>query len=170
MITRHHITNHSFSTASYSDCETYRYDLTREWDAAGRRLVFVMLNPSKATELHNDPTVERCERRARALGFGAFRVTNIFAYRETDPRLLRKAAAPIGPENDATLQRAADWADQIIAAWGTHGAHLDRGPQVADFLRQGGRTLHMLGLTKDGHPRHPLYVAYSQQPQIWDAR
>ncbi|WP_443069362.1 DUF1643 domain-containing protein, partial [Sulfitobacter sp. HI0129] len=59
-----------------------------------RRVMFVMLNPSKADEIANDPTVERCERRARALGFGAFRVTNIFAWRDTDPRAMRAAAAP----------------------------------------------------------------------------
>ena len=91
------------STAQYSDCETYRYALTRVWDDAGKRVVFVMLNPSKANEIANDPTVERCERRARALGFGAFRVVNIFAFRETNPHLMRKATSPVGPDNDAIL-------------------------------------------------------------------
>jgi hypothetical protein len=167
MIQRRHETDKTASSATYSHCESYRYDLTRTWDTDGPRLAFVMLNPSKATELHNDPTVERCECRARALGFGAFRVTNIFAWRDTDPRALRRAIDPVGPANDATLIAAAVWADQIIAAWGTHGAHLGRGPQVAELLRQTGATLHTLGLTKDGHPRHPLYVAYDQQPRLW---
>ena len=116
MIHRQHITDLTASHAVYSDCEAYRYALTRAWDANGPRLTFVMLNPSKATELHNDPTVERCERRARALGFGAFRVTNIFAWRDTDPQAMRRAADPIGPANDNSLLAAADWADQIIAA------------------------------------------------------
>ncbi|HEV8035664.1 DUF1643 domain-containing protein, partial [Yoonia sp.] len=75
MITRTHIKDDAPSTAIYSDCERYRYALTRTWDAKGKRVLFVMLNPSKATEVQNDPTVERCERRARALGFGAFQVT-----------------------------------------------------------------------------------------------
>ena len=78
MITRSFTKGDAPSEAVYSDCETYRYLLTREW-AKGPRALFVMLNPSTATEVQNDPTVERCERRARALGFGAFRVTNIFA-------------------------------------------------------------------------------------------
>ena len=78
MITRTHIKDDAPSTAQYSDCERYRYALTRTWDAKGKRVLFVMLNPSQATEVQNDPTVERCERRARALGFGAFQVTNIF--------------------------------------------------------------------------------------------
>jgi hypothetical protein len=24
-----------------------------------------------------------------------------------------------------------------------------------------------LGLTKAGHPKHPLYIAYTQQPELW---
>lgn len=132
-------------------------------------MLFVMLNPSKATEVQNDPTVERCERRARALGFGAFQVTNIFAWRDTDPFKMRKAVDPIGPKNDVTLKDGAAWADQIIAAWGTHGSHLDRGPKVETLLRQTGKPLFSLGLSKHGHPKHPLYISYSQHPILWNA-
>ena len=167
MIVRDHATLLSKSTAIYSDCERYRYALTREWDAAGKRALFIMLNPSTATELQNDPTVERCERRARALGFGAFRVTNIFAWRDTDPRKMRAADEPVGPANDATILDGVAWGDTVIAAWGTHGVHLGRGPQVAALLRQTSQPLYVLGLTKEGHPKHPLYIKYSQQPALW---
>lgn len=167
MIIRHHDTLLSRSTATYSDCESYRYALTRLWDDGGRKALFVMLNPSTATEVQNDPTVERCERRARALGFGGFRVTNIFAWRDTDPRKMRAAVDPIGPGNDAAILEGASWADTIVAAWGTHGAHLDRGPAVAKLLRGAGHSLTALGITKDGHPKHPLYVSYTHQPEEW---
>jgi len=167
MITRTHTKGDAPSTAVYSDCERYRYRLTRIWEPAGRKALFVMLNPSTATEVQNDPTVERCERRARALGFGAFQVTNIFAWRDTDPRKMRAAADPVGPENDRTILNGVDWADQVIAAWGTHGEHMNRGPAVEALLRGTGRDIHHLGLSKAGHPKHPLYIAYSQQPQIW---
>src|SRR6056297_2193666 len=100
MITRRHKAGDTESEAVYSDCLRYRYALTRVWDAGGLRVLFIMLNPSKATEVQNDPTVERCERRARALGYGAFRVMNIFAWRETDPKRLRAAPEPTGPDND----------------------------------------------------------------------
>lgn len=167
MIIRSHTKGDAPSTAVYSDCERYRYSLTREWDAGGKRVLFVMLNPSTATEVQNDPTVERCERRARHLGYGAFRVTNIFAWRATDPRDMRAAAAPVGPENDATLREGVDWADEVIAAWGVHGAHLGRGPKVAALLQGLGKPLFHLGLSKDGHPRHPLYLPYAQRPVVW---
>ena len=167
MITRSHIKGDAPSFAVYSDCERYRYALTRVWDPVGTKVAFVMLNPSTATEVQNDPTVERCERRARTLGFGGFRVTNIFAWRDTDPHNMRAAKSPIGPENDTAIQEACTWADQVIAAWGTHGGYLDRSTQVTELLRDCGKPLLHLGLSKQGHPKHPLYIAYTQQPEIW---
>jgi hypothetical protein len=126
-----------------------------------------MLNPSVADELKNDPTVERCERRARMLGFGAFCVTNIFAWRDTHPKEMRRAKEPIGPDNDAVLVQMARASDQVVAAWGTHGDHLKRGPQAAALLRDKGIALYHLGLSKHGHPRHPLYVSYEVTPMLW---
>ena len=172
MITRTHLKGDADSVAVYSPCERYRYLLTRVWDPAGPRALFVMLNPSTATEFQNDPTVERCERRARALGFGAFRVTNIFAFRATDPRVMRAEADPVGPENDAAIRDSASvWVrgahDRIVCAWGTHGTHLGRGAAVEALLRATGRPLFTLGLSKDGHPKHPLYIGYDCQPESW---
>ena len=167
MITRTHQKNDVASTATYSDCERYRYALTRIWKPKDGKITFVMLNPSTATEVQNDPTVERCERRARTLGFGAFRVCNIFAWRDTDPFKMKKAPEPIGVANDTAILEACDWADQIICAWGTHGAHLGRGPQVEQMMRGQPKPLFHLGLSKAGHPKHPLYIAYAQKPEPW---
>uniref|UniRef100_UPI0035ADD7BD DUF1643 domain-containing protein n=1 Tax=Paenirhodobacter enshiensis TaxID=1105367 RepID=UPI0035ADD7BD len=171
MITREHVKGDAPSVAVYSDDERYRYLLTRTWDAAGPRALFVMLNPSTATEVQNDPTVERCERRARTLGFGAFRVTNIFAWRATDPKDMRAQPDPVGPENDRAILDSVDWAAgpgaKIVCAWGSHGAHLDRGRHVEALLRGTGRELFHLGLTKAGAPKHPLYIGYERQPELW---
>jgi hypothetical protein len=167
VITRSHVKGDAPSVAVYSECERYRYALTREWSGSGGRVLFVMLNPSTATEVQNDPTVERCERRARALGHGAFGVCNIFAWRDTDPRAMRAAADPVGPDNDAAIAEAALWADRIVCAWGNHGAHMQRGPAVERLLRGTGRDLFHLGLSKAGHPKHPLYIGYAVPPRPW---
>ncbi|WP_299348602.1 DUF1643 domain-containing protein [uncultured Shimia sp.] len=167
MITRHHQKGDAASIAKYSDCETYRYALTRVWDETGPKVTFIMLNPSKATEVQNDPTIERCERRARALGFGGFCAVNIFALRETDPKKMRTNDAPQGPENDDAVTAACLWADTIIAGWGAHGEHLGQGRATQDVLLATERDIHCLGLTKAGHPRHPLYIAYTQEPALW---
>ena len=167
MITKHHEDERSKSEAIFSDCERYRYQLTRVWKKGGRKALFVMLNPSTADEIKNDPTVERCERRARALGFGAFRVCNIFAFRATDPKVMRQESDPVGPDNDEAISASCQWADQVVCAWGTHGAHLDRGTQVIELIRGLGVTPFHLGMSKGGHPKHPLYISYEQQPEIW---
>ncbi|MEO0991555.1 MAG: DUF1643 domain-containing protein [Pseudomonadota bacterium] len=167
MITRHHRKGDAESVATYSDCERYRYQLTRTWDADGQRVLFVMLNPSTATEVQNDPTVERCERRARALGFGAFRVCNIFAWRDTDPKALRKAEEPVGTGNDHAILEGCDWSDAAVCAWGTHGAYQSRGPEVEALMRGTGQPLFHLGLSKAGHPKHPLYIGYGQALVPW---
>ena len=174
LVRRQHSGNGCFSKAVYSGCGAYRYALTRTWDPKGPRLLWIMLNPSTADERRNDPTIERCERRARQLGFGAFRVVNIFGYRATDPADLRRAALPVGPSNDRIAMRSVTgWAggaaDMVLCGWGSHGTHLGRGAEFAAKLSRAGRTLHHLGLTDGGQPRHPLYISYAQTPLPWEA-
>jgi hypothetical protein len=166
MITRTHDSGDCRSSADYSDCGAYRYALRRCW-GPGPVLAYIMLNPSTATEARNDPTIERSERRARALGFDGFEVVNLFAWRETDPAALKRAADPVGPHNDAALVAAARRAGTVIAAWGVHGEHLGRASQVMCLLEEAGIALHHLGQTKAGHPRHPLYISYAKQPLPW---
>lgn len=152
------------SWAYYSLCEAYRYGLRRVWNADLPDLLYIMLNPSTATELQNDPTIESCQRRARRLGFGGMRITNLFAWRATRPEDLRRAEAPEGPENDAFIASWAAKAGVTVAGWGVHGGFRDRGRQVAQTLP--GDVRH-LGLTKAGHPRHPLYVSYETALTDW---
>jgi len=146
--------------------------LTRTWDDLCPRTLFVLLNPSTATEVVNDPTVERCERRARRTGFGAIRICNIFAWRSTDPKELAKQIDPVGSANDKVISDSCLWAvrslgDRVICAWGNHGTLLDRGREVERLLRLQSVPLYHLGLTGRQHPRHPLYVGYSRQLQLW---
>lgn len=167
MITRRHFDGATASRALYSDCERYRYLLERIWGQPSHMLFYIMLNPSKATEEKNDPTIERCERRARQLGYGGFAVGNLFAWRETHPEKLKKARKPVGPDNDTVLVDAAAKAKTVLCAWGVHGVHQSRAHHVAHLLQARGIPLFSLGQTKLGHPRHPLYVPYTQQPETW---
>lgn len=148
--------------ALFSECRAYRYRLWRHF-GDGPRLLFVMLNPSTADDVANDPTVERCQRRAARMGYGSLEVVNLFAFRATDPKLMRAAGDPVGPENDVHILHAAADAAMIIAAWGAHGSFRGRGGAVRTLLA--GRVLHCLTLTAAGDPGHPLYVGYDVQPQ-----
>ena len=73
------------SGAVFSECKRYRYSLWRVWNPDLPVCMFLMLNPSTADETTNDPTVERCQRRAVQMGYGGLHVGNIFAWRSTDP-------------------------------------------------------------------------------------
>ena len=143
-------------TTIISDDQLYRYTLWREFDLTnyGKVAMFLCLNPSVADAQIDDPTVRRCIDFAKRFGCGALAVVNLFAYRSTDPILMKSVSDPIGPENDYWLRTIASQADIVIAAWGVHGKHLGRDAEVSAFLPQ----LHCLGTTKDGSPRHPLYV------------
>lgn len=160
--------------ATFSPCGTWRYALWRRWDERPRlRLtaLFVMLNPSTADETANDPTVERCERRCRALGFGGFEVCNLFALRSTDPKALYRAEDPVGPETDAHIAAAIARTDIVICGWGTHAARVRPGrtADVVALIRDCGRMPFVLEVNADGSPKHPLYVGYGTQPRPWEA-
>ena len=153
--------------ALLSDCGQYRYTLTREWDEGRPALTFIMLNPSTADATLDDPTIRRCIGFARDRGFGGLRVLNLFAFRATDPAHMKAAQDPVGPDNDihliAALTAAAAANAPVIAAWGTHGAHNGRAAEVRELALQYGVELMCLGATRDGHPRHPLYVKADQE-------
>lgn len=135
----------------------YRYTLWRAWSSDSPCIVFIMLNPNAADAQRDDPTIRRSIGFARAWGFGSLEVVNLFAYRTPDPRVLSRIADPVGEDNDHFLIQAAARAHYIIAAWGTRGALLNRDRAVFRLLFEQDR-LYCLGMTKDGYPRHPLYV------------
>ncbi len=141
----------------------YRYRLWREWDASRPRVAFVLLNPSTADAAADDPTLRRCLGFARAWGFGALEVVNLFALRSPSPAALRAAADPIGPENDRHLAEVVASADAVVAGWGNHGALLGRADAVRRAALLPEDTL-CLGVTAQGQPRHPLYVRAATAP------
>lgn len=155
--------------ARFSPCRLYRYTLLIEWDRDGPMLNFLMLNPSTADEVANDPTVERCERRARMTGFGSLVVTNVFALRSTDPQALYGHPDPIGPDNDVSIARAAAFSDLVICGWGTHVERVmpGRTEKVLGLIRGAGKTPHALKINAGGSPQHPLYVGYGVEPIVF---
>jgi hypothetical protein len=155
------------STAKFSPCKNYRYILTRIWGKGDNLAMFVGLNPSTADEANSDPTVTRCVLYAQRWGYDGLIMTNIFAWRSTDPKALYAVPEPIGEENDAWLVTAAATAKIVVLAWGAHGAYKGRGIDVLKLLRAPSLTrakLHFLKLTKEGYPGHPLYLKSSLKP------
>lgn len=155
------------SGATFSACRRWRYLLWRCWDDAAPVANFLMLNPSAADEKVLDPTCARARDFAERWGFGALLVTNVFAWRATDPLAMKAVRDPVGRGNDAAILRAAKQSAIVVCAWGNHGSHLQRSPEVLRLLQDAGVDLHVLRVNAGGEPAHPLYLPGMLRPRRW---
>ena len=164
--------------ALFSPDRIYRYALWREWNTGETDLAlfvneasetqvadkgfanFICLNPSTADERNDDPTIAKCVRFSKKWGYSGFCMTNLFAFRATDPEVMKAHAAPVGPENDEMIAEIAKRASISICAWGNDGLHMNRGAEVFKMLRLLG--IHLYYLKRNdggkGEPGHPLYM------------
>ena len=156
------------SGARFSRCRRWRTLLWRRWDESRPAANFLMLNPSTADELQLDPSCTRAYNFARLWGFGSIVITNLFAWRATDPGDMKAARDPVGRGNDAAIVRAAREAAIVVCAWGNHGAHLGRSQKVLRLLQD--LPLHVLKLNGGGEPAHPLYLRAMLKPKPWSFR
>lgn len=154
--------------AIMSSCNTYRYTLSRIWDEEKYVVNFIGLNPSTADAMNDDPTIRRCVRFAKDWGYGGIVVTNLFAFRATDPKDMMNANNLIGPDNDRWICETAEEAGRVIVAWGSNGGHLNRDSKVMAALSS--EKPECLGLTKHGYPRHPLYVKADTESRLYVMR
>ncbi|HEY3958701.1 MAG TPA: DUF1643 domain-containing protein [Streptosporangiaceae bacterium] len=145
------------SAAVYSPDRSYRYLLTRTW-GSGPLVAWVMLNPSTGGAVATDPTIIRCVNFSRRWGAGGLMIVNLFGLRSPAPAALAAHPGPVGPGNDTFIRDATADAALTVAAWGAHGQLAGRAAEVTRALAAAGTQLHCLGRTKDGSPRHPLYV------------
>lgn len=153
--------------ATFSPCRRWRYLLWRRWDAGKPAANFLMLNPSTADEVQLDPSCTRARNYAGRWGYGALVVTNVFAWRATDPEAMKTVSDPVGRGNDAAILRSARKAGIVVCAWGNHGAHRSRSATVVRMLRAAGVALHVLRLNASGEPAHPLYLPGNLRPVRW---
>lgn len=143
--------------ASFSECQKYRYSLTRHWHSGSPDVAWVLLNPSTADMTIDDPTIRRCMDFSMRLGFGGMYLVNLFAFRATDPKIMEQSPNPVGPDNEHSIVIAGKH-DKVIVAWGNHGSYLDQDKEGLELLSYGGAEINCLGITKTGQPKHPLYL------------
>jgi hypothetical protein len=156
-----------WGTARISADGRYRYLLTRRW-GRGPTATFIMLNPSTADADTNDATIRKCLGYCRRWGCGLLQVINLFAVRATSPADMMAADDPVGPDTREAFEDALEMAVNneggpglVVYAWGAHGGFMDRDLEVMGWLGAYPRAKPVcLGMTKDGHPKHPLYVPY----------
>ena len=148
MIKKEHSSNGVESYAIFSDCERYRYVLSRAWDKTKGKVVFIGLNPSTADEMKNDPTITRMINFAKSWNYDKISTCNLFAFRATFPQDLKKALDPIGSENDKLVSEEIKDTDKIILAWGNHGKFNNRSTEILKNIDK--NKVHTLGITNQG--------------------
>lgn len=178
------------SGATLSPCRTWRYCLWRRWtdrpiyasDAdfsitpgtvndsiigndSGNMCAFIGLNPSTADETEDDPTIRRCIGFAKSWGCDGIAMLNLFAFRATDPKDMKAAVDPVGPWNDEAIRRVTSICRMTICCWGTHGVHRFRDSHVKALLFR--KQAFCLGRSKDGYPKHPLYLKSNTERQVF---
>ena len=158
-------------TAMISPDHLYRYRLSRLWSRprSTRIALFIMLNPSTADQEKDDPTIRRCVGFAKLWGFDGIYICNLFGYRATDPKRLRAATDPMGPDNLRVILETSQEpeVERIVAGWGANDRHFGAGILLKRALQEEGHELFHLGMTKEGHPKHPLYLPASVRPIPW---
>ena len=153
--------------------EPLRYILHRTIDSMFGRggMLVVMLNPSTATDEVDDPTIRRCIGFAKREGCASLMVGNLSPVRATNPKDLI-AAGPEEPDvvwrNISAINDMSQGARLVVAAWGNHGRAEERDLRMIEALPW--VTWHCLGTTKEGYPRHPLYVSANQPLEVYSAK
>jgi hypothetical protein len=159
----------------FSACRSYRYTLLHSFRKESdefigvdlppeqrRQVMWIGLNPSTADEQRLDPTLRRVRGFSHQWGFNTFIMTNVFAFRATLPKDMRKAPDPIGSENDRVLIETARACEHVVACWGGLSnfprSLRHRAASIRIMLRDAGRPVQCLGCNDDGSPKHPLYL------------
>ena len=150
--------------AVFSPDMKYRYVLGRVLDPLWNHdlascLFVIMLNPSTATHEEDDPTIRRCIGFAKRERCSSLVVRNLFAYRSTDPDALLEVDDPVGPSNAHVLNYKV-WG-RAIAAWGVVA------PKLRAKMPALPEHLSCFGTTKDGSPKHPLYLPKTAPIEAW---
>lgn len=166
--------------AIISDCGLWRYLLECDFLRPGPTLAFGLHNPSTATAEQDDPTWRRGRGFATAWGAGKVIYVNPWAARATNPKDLWKMGDPVGPENDshiaAVAQEVIDTGGFFVFAWGAVSPPKDQRHKATARLQAFDKMIRdicwdvrALGVTKDGQPRHPLYLPKDARPTPYPA-
>jgi len=139
--------------AEFDKERKYRYALWRHWGHSDKgKVMFIGLNPSTADESLNDATIRRCINFAKSWGYGGMYMLNLFAYVSTDPKqLILDTDIEL---NNFHLMEYAGKSEKVIFAWGAFKQHSKRMQEVIAMFPDA----YCIGKSKEGFPKHPLYL------------
>ena len=137
--------------ALLSQDNKYRYQLSRIWDGEKQSILFIMLNPSTADAHVDDPTTRRVINFAKSWGYGGVFIGNLYAFRSTDPKLLRYIGDPTGKDNIQHIKTMIGLTNRVVYAWGNN-------EKEPEWLLKSVETPYCIDVSKNGIPKHPLYL------------
>lgn len=151
----------------------HRYVLRRNWLGEGGTVNFIMLNPSTADDMFDDATIRRCVGFAKRWGFSGLVVTNLYAYRATQPKDLEALIAldggyeiAIGEENMTHIDHEAKNAQAIVCAWGDN-CEIVPSHAIWTIGRLHEYDLFCIRRTAKGNPAHPVREKYTNAPELF---
>jgi hypothetical protein len=134
-----------------------------------KRVLWIMLNPSTADGKEDDPTVRRCMGFAYRWGYGGIEVVNLYAFRATQPDVLKECGQSVdivGPQNNQYICQALEDESigKVVVAWGRalRAFAIGRIHEVVEIIQHQEKQPECLGFTRGGEPRHPLRVPYKE--------
>lgn len=152
------------SWAVFSSDRRHRYLLCRQFKPVidTSFLVVGMLNPSTAGATEDDPTIRKLIHFAKRDGHGSLLVWNVFSIISSDPSILNDPHnCSLGPRNIEAIKFAMNMGLGIyVVAWGVPKyRHVEESTRNVQAMARSIKPLHRFGKpTKDGYPRHPLYL------------
>ena len=131
-------------------------------------LLIVGLNPSTATPDKPDPTIKRVRKIVDKEKLNGWIMINLYPMRTPKPSELPPA---MDEEISKRNREVIKWIDhnypigRVYAAWGTNiekrGYLVDECQDIVDSIHSD--QWFVRGITKNGHPKHPLYVSYEEK-------
>tara|TARA_Y100001968_G_C19344752_1_gene711465 strand:- start:99 stop:644 length:546 start_codon:yes stop_codon:yes gene_type:complete len=163
-----------YASTSFSKCKKYRWLLHRRINRSKKEIIFIGLNPSVADKTKNDHTLNRIKVYCKNWGYGDLKVINLFAIISTNSKLIKTFVDPIGKQNDRIINDTLNyWSNNkncdLWIGWGAKGKFMNRNRAILNrinkftILRNNNLKIKsntfIIGLTKEGDPRHPLYTS-----------
>lgn len=167
----HHRVHYTEASADFSHCGRYRYRLRRRW-AQGPALMFIQLSPATGGAERDDAVVRREVGFALGFGYSAITALNLYAGKARQLCELVAMSDPIGPDNDAYIERAAADHDLIVFAWGHHADPVRASTVASRIWRtcaHTGASVACLGWTANNQPKYLTRLAAGKPLQTLTA-
>tara|TARA_Y100000385_G_C13076672_1_gene631767 strand:+ start:1586 stop:2062 length:477 start_codon:yes stop_codon:yes gene_type:complete len=144
------IKNKILRKAKFSIDNKHRYELSRHWDLSKSDILFIMLNPSIASENIDDPTIKRLINFTKKFNYGGFFVANLFTYITPYSKTLDTSSG-LTKLNLKTIKNFVNKAEEVVYAWGNSIKEPEELKNLVENPKCFGRNLN-------GTPKHPLYL------------